>query len=147
MWGYFLASSFYCIHVLHIFYWIYWGALVNKIHRFQVSNSITHHLNIILWVHHPKPRLLLSPFLPPLMLPFPLAITTLLSTWVSLFLSLFLNLLNPFYIGTFYGINVKNLTKKKYDLILVVNIFLDFDSPFVYVTCMFVMQTPFPNFW
>ena len=62
-----------------------WIALVNKLYRFQVYNSIIHHLYIVLCAHHPKSSLLPSPgipFRPPstsLQSPFRLVITILLS--------------------------------------------------------------------
>ena len=43
-----------------------WHWLI-KVYRFQVYNSIIHHLYIVLWVHHPKSSLLPSPFMPPLL--------------------------------------------------------------------------------
>ena len=66
-----------------------------KLHRFQVYNSITHYLYIVLCVHHPKSSLLPSPFITPLPsstsshTPFPLVINMLLCQY-------FFFLLNPF---------------------------------------------------
>ena len=39
-------------------------SLVKKLYRFQVYNSITHYLYIVLCVHHHKSGLLPSPFIP-----------------------------------------------------------------------------------
>ena len=41
-----------------------WHWLI-KLYRFQVYNSITHHLYIVLCVHHTMSGLLPSPFIPP----------------------------------------------------------------------------------
>ena len=43
-----------------------WHWLI-KLYRFQVYNSITHHLYIVLCIHHPKSSLLPSPFIPSLL--------------------------------------------------------------------------------
>ena len=40
-----------------------WHWLI-KLYRFQMYNSTTHHLYIVLCVHHPKSSLLPSPFIP-----------------------------------------------------------------------------------
>ena len=66
------------------------------LYRFQVYNSTLHHLYIVLCVHHPKSRLLPSPFIPLYSLlppppPFSLVITILLSVPMRIFF----NLLNP----------------------------------------------------
>ena len=43
--------------------WFVGGTLVNTI-RFQECRSLTRHLCVVLWVQHPKPSLLPSPFSP-----------------------------------------------------------------------------------
>ena len=53
---------------------LWWHRLI-KLYRFEVDNSIVHHLYIVLCVHHPKSSHLSSPFTHPLpssMPPFPL---------------------------------------------------------------------------
>ena len=83
-----------------------WPWLI-KLCSFQAYNSTTHHLYIVLSVHHPKSSLLPLPFTTPLSpsptspyFPVPLGITKLLSVSMSflgfLFISHFLFLLNPF---------------------------------------------------
>ena len=54
LWG----QLYYLFFKLNILWW-HW---LIKLYRFQVYNSIIHHLYIILYVHHPKSSLLPSPF-------------------------------------------------------------------------------------
>ena len=74
-----VISNFFILLNLLRWYWLI------KLYRFQVYNSIIHYLNIVLCVHHSKPSLLPSPFIPSLPflsslhLPIPLEITILLS--------------------------------------------------------------------
>ena len=60
-----------------------------QLYRFQVHNSLIHHLYIVLCVHHPKVSLLPLAFIPPLPYstcpPFPLVITILLPVSVRVF--------------------------------------------------------------
>ena len=88
--GFFLCSFIY-------FYLIFielmgWHWLI-KLYRFQVYDSVTHHLYIVLCVHHPKPSLLPTPFIllyPLLHLPTPLPSGnhhTVLLVYVSFFFS------------------------------------------------------------
>ena len=46
-----------------------WHWLI-KLYRFQVYNSITHHLYVVLCIHHPQSSLLPSLFIPPSPTPF-----------------------------------------------------------------------------
>ena len=55
------CSTHFSLSFFSFFKWIYW---LIKSHRFQVHNSITHHLYIVLCVHHPQSSLLSSPFIP-----------------------------------------------------------------------------------
>ena len=77
-----LVPFFFFTFLLNLLGW-HW---LIKLHGFQVYNSITHHLYIVLCVYHPKSSLLPSPFIPPLPFPTtshapsPLVITALL--WV-----------------------------------------------------------------
>ena len=90
---------------MDLFIYLLWHWLI-KLHRFQLYNSITHHLYIVLCVHLPKSSLLLSPFSSSLLSStspitphpsFPLVITILFSVTVRYFsFSFFFFLLNPF---------------------------------------------------
>ena len=70
-----------------------WHWLI-RLYRFQVQNFITHHLYVVLCVHHPRSSLLPSPFillypLPPPPPPSPLVIAILLSVSMSCVFFLF----------------------------------------------------------
>ena len=53
------------IYLFFLFNLLVWHWLI-KLHRFQMYNSLIHHLYILLRVHHSKPGFLLLPFIPPL---------------------------------------------------------------------------------
>ena len=79
------STIFIFTYFLRIFL-IYWVTWLIKLCRFQVCNSIIHHVHSVWCVHHPRSSLLpsaftrLYPLLPPP--PFPLVLTMLLPLYV-----------------------------------------------------------------
>ena len=75
--NYFVCVCVSVIQVLFFFIEFIGLTLLNKIYRFQVYNSIIHHLYIEMCVHHPKSSLFPSPYSMSPHSPFPLVITML----------------------------------------------------------------------
>ena len=64
-WFFFHSAVFFLKFQKILLNLLWWHRLI-KLYRFEVDNSIVHHLYIVLCVHHPKSSHLSSPFTPPL---------------------------------------------------------------------------------